>query len=429
LSNGCVDTAFVSLSNDTLITLLGFNNIDPSCGLNDGSVNVITTGATGPITYNWSGGTLAGTASTNPLSGLGAGLYTVTVTDSLTNCKASGSAVLTAAAAPVVSFSSVNNPSCNLSNGSITVSGTPGPFSYLWSDGQTTATAMGLASNLAYSCTVTYQGCTVAVPAVSLTNDALQIAIVDKDDIICNGDLSSYANIDILVGDSATTSFAWSNGATTQNIAGMSAGTYTVTATSGSCAVTQSITVVDVLLTINPWIVTAGQNSGTIQLNDMADIDGVLNTNHANAVFGWTQDVAGIVSIADSTLVATMVTGLESGDTWLYFTANAGPCTAMDSVLVTTEAYLGMPTAFSPNGDGINDLFQPAGLTGGSNKVTKFEIYNRWGQLLYSDNIAYSWDGNFNGVPQPVDVYIYVFEYTPDNGAPVEIRGEFTLIR
>ena len=429
LSNGCVDTAFVSLSNDTLITLLGFNNIDPSCGLNDGSVTVITTGATGPITYNWSGGTLAGTVSSNPLSGLGAGLYTVTVTDSLTNCKASGSAVLTAAAAPVVSFSSVNNPSCNLSNGSITVSGTPGPFSYLWSDGQTTATAMGLASNLAYSCTVTYQGCTVAVPAVSLTNDALQIAIVDKDDIICNGDLSSYANIDILVGDSATTSFAWSNGATTQNIAGMSAGTYTVTATSGSCAVTQSITVVDVLLTINPWIVTAGQNSGTIQLNDMADIDGVLNTNHANAVYGWTQDVAGIVSIADSTLVATMVTGLESGDTWLYFTANAGPCTAMDSVLVTTEAYLGMPTAFSPNGDGINDLFQPAGLTGGSNKVTKFEIYNRWGQLLYSDNIAYSWDGNFNGVPQPIDVYIYVFEYTPDNGAPVEIRGEFTLIR
>ena len=288
---------------------------------------------------------------------------------------------------------------------------------------------MGLAPNVAYGCTVSYQGCTVSVPSVTLNNDVLQIAITDKDDIICNGDLSSYANVSILSGDSATTSFAWSNGATTQNINNMPAGTYTVTATSGSCSVTQSITVVDIILTINPWIVTAGQTNATLQLNDMADIDAVLNTNHSNPVYGWSLDSVDVVSITDSTMAATMVTGLASGDAWLYFTATAGPCSVIDSVIVTVEAYLGMPTAFSPNGDGINDFFQPAGLTGGSNKVTKFEIYNRWGQLLYNDNVAFSWDGTFNGVAQPVDVYIYVFEYTPDNGAPVEIRGEFTLIR
>ena len=49
-------------------------------------------------------------------------------------------------------------------------------------------------------------------------------------------------------------------------------------------------------------------------------------------------------------------------------------------------------------------------------KVMKFEIYNRWGQLLYSDNLAHSWDGNFNGVPQPVDVYIFVFECVQNIG-------------
>ena len=429
LSNGCVDTAFVSLSNDTLISILGFNNTDPSCGINDGSLNVVTTGATGPILYSWTGGTIAGASTTNPVLGVGAGTYNVTVTDSLTNCKTSGTTVLTVPDVPLVSFTSVNNPTCNLSNGSITVSGTPGPFTYLWSDGQTTATAMGLAPNVAYGCTVSYQGCTVSVPSVTLNNDVLQIAITDKDDIICNGDLSSYANVSILSGDSATTSFAWSNGATTQNINNMPAGTYTVTATSGSCSVTQSITVVDIILTINPWIVTAGQTNATLQLNDMADIDAVLNTNHSNPVYGWSLDSVDVVSITDSTMAATMVTGLASGDAWLYFTATAGPCSVIDSVIVTVEAYLGMPTAFSPNGDGINDFFQPAGLTGGSNKVTKFEIYNRWGQLLYNDNVAFSWDGTFNGVAQPVDVYIYVFEYTPDNGAPVEIRGEFTLIR
>ncbi len=428
LSNGCVDTAFVSLSNDTLLSLLGFNITDPSCGLNDGSANVITTGATGPLNYNWNGGTISGALSTNPALNLGAGTYNVTITDSLSNCKITASTVLNNPAVPSVSFTTVNNPSCNLSNGSITATGSPGPFSYLWSDGQTTATAQGLAPSVPYSCTVTYQGCTVAIPSVTLSNDVLQIAITDKDDIICNGDLASYANVTLLSGDSATTSYVWSNGATTQNISGLAAGSYSVTATSGSCIVTQSITVVDIALSVNPWIVTAGQLNGVVQVNGIADIDGGVVTNHANPMYSWTQDSSGFVSIADSSLIATNVTGLQKGSTWLYITATAGPCIVVDSVYVTVESYMGMPTAFTPNGDGINDFFQPVGLTG-SNKVMKFEIYNRWGQLVYSDPVVHSWDGNYLGAPQAVDVYIYVFEYAPDNAPVVEIRGEFTLIR
>lgn len=64
-----------------------------------------------------------------------------------------------------------------------------------------------------------------------------------------------------------------------------------------------------------------------------------------------------------------------------------------------------IPTAFSPNNDGVNDFFKPvcAGLT-----IYIFEIYDRWGQLLYSDTPeSKGWDGTFHGKPLPPDVYIY----------------------
>jgi gliding motility-associated-like protein len=279
-----------------------------------------------------------------------------------------------------------------------------------------------------YSCTISYQGCTVEIPSVTLSNDFLQIAITDKDDIICNGDLASYANVSILSGNPASTSFLWSNGDTTQNVSGLSAGTYTVTATSGSCVVTQSISIVDIALSLNPWIVTTGQVDALLQVNGIADIDAGVSTNHSNPSFMWMAESADIVTITDSSLAVTTVTGFQKGYTKLIVTATAGPCVVVDSVFVTVEAYMGMPTAFTPNGDGINDLFQPAGLSG-SNKVVKFEIYNRWGQLVYNDPLVHAWDGTFNGVPQPVDVYVFVFEYYPDNAPGVEIRGEFTLIR
>jgi gliding motility-associated-like protein len=128
---------------------------------------------------------------------------------------------------------------------------------------------------------------------------------------------------------------------------------------------------------------------------------------------------------------ATFVTGQPSSgasDTWLYFTATAGPCTVMDSVWVEVQSYLGMPTAFTPNGDGINDLFRPAGLQN-FEKVFKFEIYNRFGQLVYNDAANPQWDGTLNGVAQPRDVYIYVFEYSTDTGEVILVRGEFTLLR
>lgn len=88
-----------------------------------------------------------------------------------------------------------------------------------------------------------------------------------------------------------------------------------------------------------------------------------------------------------------------------------------------------IPTAFSPNGDGRNDVFRILNLKYG--KLADFSIYNRWGQLIYKNTSDPSkgWDGTFNGVPQPMGVYNYSIIIDEVDGKQKRFTGDVTLIR
>ena len=85
------------------------------------------------------------------------------------------------------------------------------------------------------------------------------------------------------------------------------------------------------------------------------------------------------------------------------------------------------PNAFTPNGDGRNDLFRP--IFNGYHKFHSFRIVNRWGQTVFeSADSNPMWDGNFNGVPQDIGTYYYFIEYDC-GGNTIEAKGDCTLIR
>ena len=90
-----------------------------------------------------------------------------------------------------------------------------------------------------------------------------------------------------------------------------------------------------------------------------------------------------------------------------------------------------MPSAFTPNHDGINDLFRP--LTYCTQlPLEQFHLilYNRWGQAVFeSSNPAVGWDGTFKGMEAPVDVYVYVVEYAFFDSKPARLTGTVALIR
>ena len=87
-----------------------------------------------------------------------------------------------------------------------------------------------------------------------------------------------------------------------------------------------------------------------------------------------------------------------------------------------------MPNAFSPNGDGLDDLIKP--IFAGIRELHHFNIYNRWGQLVFTTtDLNTGWDGTFNGAEQPMGTYMYMIDGIDVEGNGFNNKGDITLVR
>ena len=87
-----------------------------------------------------------------------------------------------------------------------------------------------------------------------------------------------------------------------------------------------------------------------------------------------------------------------------------------------------VPQAFSPNGDGINDIIYAEGW--GLKKLIAFKIYNRFGELVFeSDDFEKGWDGTFRGKDQMLETYVYTVEAETFKGEVLQKKGNITLLR
>ncbi len=105
-------------------------------------------------------------------------------------------------------------------------------------------------------------------------------------------------------------------------------------------------------------------------------------------------------------------------------------CPGYDTAFVdiTYKSEIFMPTAFTPNGDGLNDVFKVVNMR--FEKMVLFNIYNRYGTLVFSTQDAdKGWDGTIDGQPAPTDVYFYVIQLGFANMNTQTIKGDVTLIR
>ena len=118
---------------------------------------------------------------------------------------------------------------------------------------------------------------------------------------------------------------------------------------------------------------------------------------------------------------------------WISVTVtNEFGCKAVDSafirVLPCTPDFVFVPTAFTPNGDGLNDLLFARGKA--LVEIKTFIVSNRWGNVMYrSNNIKEGWDGTFRGQLAPTDAYVWYVKGLCTNGQEVEKKGTITLIR
>lgn len=152
-----------------------------------------------------------------------------------------------------------------------------------------------------------------------------------------------------------------------------------------------------------------------------------------NATGGTTYQWSPVTDISDPFIADPVFLLTDGPDTVSYNVKVGTPegCYSNDSIKIyifETKPEAFIPTAFTPNGDGVNDAFRPK--VAGMKKFIYFGVYNRWGQLLFSTREPNKgWDGTYKGIAQESGTYVYVIDAIKYNDNPYFRKGTFVLIR
>jgi len=253
-ANNCTLTATYTINEPAAITIDLVSSSDANCGQSDGSITVEAMGGTAPYTYQWVNPSVSG----DVLNTIPAGTYEVIVTDA-NSCTESAMFSIIDVAGPILAIASQTNIDCfGESTGAITttlIDGTA-PFSYVWSNGATTADISNLPVGT-YLVTLTDAvGCT-ATASTTLTENTILTSNSIPTNVSCYQGTDGSA--DLFVNGGVTPySYTWSNGTTNEDLTGVSAGTYEVTVTDAvGCTLTNTVTLTEPTELINePAMIT-----------------------------------------------------------------------------------------------------------------------------------------------------------------------------
>lgn len=344
--NGCTATSgphVVGLIAGPSVNAAGAILTNPTCGNNNGSITGITASGTS-LTYAWSpsGGNALNASS------LGAGSYTLTVTDGIGCTITSGPHSLVAVPGSTVNTAAVSvvNENCSLGNGSVSglvVNGGTPTITYAWTNTAQTTLSISNLSAGSYSLTVTDgNGCTATAgpytilntggPTVNTTNVAIQ-------NELCNGTLGSITGI---TATGTSLSYAWTNGGgSSLNASNLVAGSYSLTVTDGNGCTANA----------GPYAVgfTAGPsvNSTAVVLqnatcgNNNGSITGITATgtglSYAWSPSGGSALNASNLAAGSYTLTVTDVNSCTTTSGPHVISAIAGPTVNSTNVVLTPE--------------------------------------------------------------------------------------------
>jgi gliding motility-associated-like protein len=245
---GCQISTVATVGSPAQLQVSNMTTQDVTCrGSNDGRISAVGTGGTAPYSFRWSNNQTTAVAT-----GLIAGLYSITITDA-NGCTAIAQAQINQ---PTQSLSIFLNATPTLCAGeptgqvvAVPGGGTPlagNSYLYQWSNGASTRILSGIGAG-SYSVTVTdANGCTIQASQSVADGGTVQIQAQVLQQVTCLGGSDGRANAVANSSNGGAVSLIWSTGATTNNVTGLSAGTYGITASDGSgCSSTTEITIND----------------------------------------------------------------------------------------------------------------------------------------------------------------------------------------
>jgi len=276
--------------------------------------------------------------------------------------------------------------------------------SFMWNTGATTTDLITTGAGIYSLTATTVAGCIVSDTIVLTDNPANRVRL-PRDTTICQG-----TTIQVRVNNAIPNSdIRWNDGSIAITRL-LPVGNYGIETSFAGCTLTSQQTI-----TAKPIpIVRLG-----IDTSLCIGFELPLSVNYAGATFLWS---------TGST--AKAIVAKNAGLYWVQSTLNG--CNFRDSLIMAQRfcsCNVAVPNAFSPNGDGINDLFKPTiDCFPGDFRLS---IFDRYGRLLYnSTNYQWVWDGTINGKPLPVATYYYILSFfNIELKQPQQFKGSITLLK
>lgn len=436
-SKGCTEAVQMNVPG----SLPGTLQIDPPVQLpcfgdKNGTISVSITGGSGPYTYAWSNGALA----TTTISNLGAGTYTVSITDK-NGCV--GTAMDSVIQPPPLFLPSMSQIICNGLAATLTsnANGGTAPYSYLWSNADTASSLTDSPNTTtAYTLETTdANGCKISQTDTIFINPVPQAAFRAPN--VCVGIPTVFQDSSYLptVQNGTISSWSWNFGDGTNSVSQSpvhiysTAGTYTVSLTvaEGPCAsaITHTVTVYplpkadfsvspETASVSDPVITIADLSTGGVKGNwyfgDMTDTSYVPGMNHIH------------------TYPADNKPGGETYTVKLNIVNQYGcPDSILKVIHLDPEWAFYVPNAFSPNGDDKNEVFFGTGF---GILEKEMWIWDRWGLLIFhTTEIDGAWDGRVqngnSGELAQQDVYVWRIDIKEIFGKHHRYMGHVTLVR
>lgn len=389
-----------SATYDAQVLLMPLVVIDlgPDSLLCDGQ-SITLDGGTPGLQYLWSTG-----ATTQTIVAASSDTYTVSATNG--QCSGGDAVVLTFQPSPADQL--VDQTSC-IDQPILLDAGNEG-CSYLWSTNETTQQITVTAGGV-YSVSVTNTAVCSITFDVTATFVGYPVVELGHDTVLCEGDV-----LDLNAGDPGST-FTWSTGDHAQHISVTTSGDYSVAVDNGHCVSHDTITAV-----FNP----RPDRLGTHQFFTCLDEEPhyvTISAGNPGSDYDW--------STGEQTQV------ILAGAYGWYFVdiTNQFDCSVRDSAVVNEfcQPSMYVPNAFSPNGDGTNDVWLVSGKNIGAFDLN---VFDRYGQVIFhSEDPAFGWDGKINGVEAKNDVYVWRMEYRfvekveGDQGVNHKQLGHVTVLR
>jgi gliding motility-associated-like protein len=462
---------------------------NPTQGNNDGAIDLTVSGGTAPFTFLWSEN--ANSAITEDVSGLGEGIYTVTITDDKGCTFEAGPFEL-----GVGLLCEVTDINCfGDTDGVIdlTVNFGTGPYTFSWNDGETTEDRADLAAGR-YCVTITDAGgatmekcADVLGPLEAITVSNL---IVDDEDEMGIGSITLTVS-----GGTGPYTFAWDNGETTQNISGLLGGTYCVTITDANACTYEECYMVlgsEMIVTLS----ALDFNGFNVSCDGVCDgeIISTVSNGIGALTYNWSDGQPGadrselcagtyILTVTDENgqtatasidltsppllEITTEITepsgaGTSDGSIEVQASGGVGPytylwndpnnsttstlnnlssgaymivvtdqnsCEAVDQIsLLGPEGCYEAITVITPNGDETNENFIISCV---SNERNTLHIFNRWGSKVFEQS---NYDNTWNGVDQDGEQlvdggYHWVLEVFLSNNDTRVYKGTVSVLR